>query len=129
MAMADRWENVDKSRRGIEHYSVHRLVNGEGGMQALREAFPEAKADEMNVVLFSTSGVHGTYNTIEDAERFLRGENPEGFAEVTFVIVQPRRVSLFYGVCDPANQDDIDFLKRLRASSHAALAIVGDTEA
>jgi hypothetical protein len=119
------WQNVDKSRSGVEHYSVHRLAGGEGGMEALREQFPDAQADDLNVVLFSTSGVHGTCNTIEEAEEFLRGADPEGYADVTFVIVQPRRVSMFYGECEPKNQDDIDFLKRLRASSWAALAKIG----
>lgn len=38
---------------------------------ALRGMFPDAKADDMNFVLFSTSGVHGTYNTIEEAEKHL----------------------------------------------------------
>lgn len=119
------WENIDKSRPDSGHYSVMRKIHGVGGMTALRNMFKNADADEMNFVLFSTSGVHGTYNTIEDAERYLKGQNDEGYAEVTFVIVHPRLVSLRYGVCNPKNQDDVEFLKKLRDSSHKAAAGIG----
>ena len=120
------WENLDKSRPDSAHYSVMRLVRGEGGMAALRGMFPDAKANELNFVLFSTSGVHGTYNAIEEAEKAINGEDPEThFNEVTFVIVHPRLVAMRYGVCNPETPDDIDFLKRLRASSHEAVAGIG----
>jgi hypothetical protein len=119
------WENLDKSRPDSAHYSVMRLVRGEGGMAALRGMFPDAKANELNFVLFSTSGVHGTYNAIEEAELFLKGEDAEGYSEVTFVVVHPRLVAMRYGVCNPKTQDDIDYLKRLRASSQEAVATIG----
>lgn len=119
------WENLDKTRPDSAHYSVMRKQTGVEGMDALRGMFPDAEANDMNFVLFSTSGVHGTYNTIEAAERHLNGEDAEGFSEVTFVIAHPRLVAMRYGVCNPANQDDIDYLKRLRDSSHKAVAGIG----
>ena len=119
------WENLDKTRPDSAPYSVMRKQSGVEGMDALRGMFPDAKADEMNFVLFSTSGVHGTYNTIEEAERFLSGEDAEGYSEVTFAIVHPRLVAMRYGVCNPASQDDIDYLKQLRASSQEAVAGIG----
>jgi len=119
------WENLDKTRPDSAHYSVMRKQPGVDGMDALREMFPGAKANELNFVLFSTSGVHGTYNTIEEAEKFLNGEDKEGFSEVTFVIVHPRLVAMRYGVCNPENQDDINYLKQLRASSHKAVSEIG----
>lgn len=82
----------------------------------------------MNLVLFSTSGVHGTYNTIEEAETVINGTakpEDEQITEITFLIVHPRLVALRYGVCNPKNQKDIDYLKKLRASSHAVLAKIG----
>lgn len=119
------WENTDKTRQDSAHYSILRNASGLDGMDALREFFPEGKADEMNAVLFSTSGVHGTYNTIENAEAYVKATSDDTYNEVTFLIVQPRIVALRYGVCNPETQDDIDFLKRLRASSHAALTKIG----
>lgn len=114
------WENIDKTRQDSAHYSVMRQSPGVKGMDALREMFPEARCNEMNFVLFSTSGIHGTYNTIEDAEAFLA--TGEGFGEVTFLIVHPRIVALRYGVCDPESMEDIFYLKRLRSSSIDAVS-------
>lgn len=120
------WINVDKTRPNSAHYSIMALENPvDGGMDALRGMFPDGKADELNAVLFSTSGVHGTYNTIEEAEDFLNGRDLDGIPGVTFVVVHPRLVALRYGVCNPQSQNDIDFLKQLRASSHAELAKIG----
>lgn len=97
-------------------------------MDALRDMFPESVANEMNFVLFSTSGVHGSYEPIEDAENVLRNgpqDDEEGVPAITFLIVQPRIVGMRYGVCEPQNMDDIDFLKRLRASSKEAVCRIG----
>ena len=123
------WQNIDETRTDSAHYSVMRKLPHENGMDALRAMFPDGKANDLNFVLFSTSGVHGTYNTIEEAERFLIGKDADGVAdgveEVTFLIVHPRLVALRYSVCYPANESDIDYLKRLRASSHAVVAQIG----
>lgn len=119
------WRNLDKARPDSAHYSVMALAEPHTGMAALRAMFPEAKADEMNAVLFSTSGVHGTCCTIEEVEEDMARPERDGPRDVTFVIVHPRLVAMRYGVCEPETDDDIDFLKRLRASSHAALANVG----
>ncbi len=119
------WENLDKKRADSVHYSVLRVRPDADEMAALREMFPEGKADDLNFVLFSTSGVHGTYCLIEAVEQRMTGLDPEGPSDVTFVVVHPRLVAMRYGVCKPANQDDIDFLKRLRASSHEVVASIG----
>jgi len=94
-------------------------------MQALREMFPDAVANDLNFVLFSTSGVHGTYCLIEAVEDRITGRDDEAPSDVTFLVVQPRIVALRYGVCRPSTQGDIEFLKRLRASSHSAVASIG----
>jgi hypothetical protein len=119
------WENLDPTKRDSAHYSVMRKASAHSGMEALRAMFPEGNADDLNMVLFSTSGVHGTYNTIEEAEAHLQSPGDESFAEVTFLVLHPRLVALRYGVCTPNTQADIEYLKRLRATSHAELAKVG----
>ena len=120
------WKNIDRARRDSAHYSVMSLLTPHSGMEALRGMFPEGRADEMNFVLFSTSGVHGTYNTIEESEYYLNGkDDEEGFGEVTFTVVHPRLVALRYGVCNPKNQEDIDYLKKLRGSSHKIISKIG----
>ncbi len=119
------WRNLDPKRPDSAHYSILTLQEPGAGMRALRTMFPEAKADDMNAVLFSTSGVHGTYCTIEAVEEDMARTEREGPRDVTFLVVHSRLVALRYGNCRPETADDIDFLKRLRASSHAALAEVG----
>lgn len=123
------WENIDKSNPDGSHYSIMRKQQGVDGLAALRDMFPDAVANKMNLALFSTSGVHGTYNTIEEAEATINGiaEEDNQCTEVTFLVVHPRLVALRYGVCSPQNADDIDYLKRLRASSHEQLVNIGMT--
>ena len=115
------------------HYNIYGCRD-ENGMAALREFFPDGQANAMNVALFSTSGVHGMYTTIEEAEAaMLRGHKDEDGEDtvpsVTFLIVQPRIVCNRYGNCLPKTADDIAFLKTLRASSWKALLTIGASEA
>lgn len=120
------------------HYNVFSAARGvDLDVGTLRRFFPDGEADEMNFVLFSTSGVHGTYRTIEDAEARIPlwregkpdPEDPDGEApsqpDVTFLLVHPRIVCLRYGNVLVSSQEDIDFLKKLRASSWAAVQKIG----
>jgi len=122
------WETLNG--KSFAHYSVMSLIDrNNGGMEAIRALFPEGQADELNFILFSTSGVHGTYNNIEDAEHYLNGDKDEDGDEycqgVTFLIVHPRLVALRYGVCEPQNKYDIEYLKKLRESSHEIIRKIG----
>lgn len=113
------WKNNRPGRDDNPYYSVLALEGD--GMAALRELFPEGEANELNAVLFSTSGVHGFYTTIEEVQ--AGGE--EAPADVTFVVLQPRIVCMRYGSCQPKTPEDFAFLMKLRASSWLALASVG----
>ena len=121
------WKHV--AGTGSAHYSVLTTERGIDGLVALREMFEGVKANEMNFVLFSTSGVHGTYNTIEEAEKAINGEREANGDEccqsVTFLVVHPRLVSLRYGECMPRTSDDITFLKELRKNSLAVVGKIG----
>ncbi len=63
---ADSGEFKSIHRKSGAHYNTYSFDS----MAALREFFPNG-ADPMNFVLFSTSGVHGTYATIEEIEASL----------------------------------------------------------
>ena len=106
------------------HYNIF-SVREENGMAALRSLFPDGEADEMNFCLFSTSGIHGMYTTIEEAAAHLDKPSEDTSGAVTFLIVQPRIVCMRYGNCEPQNSDDISFLKKLRASSWKAATKIG----
>lgn len=127
------WESVhDKDGGHYNNFGCH----DKDGMDALRKFFPEGKASAMNLCLFSTSGVHGTYNTIEESEQAVNelepGEDCKEMEdgeylsrEVTFLIVQPRICTVRHGNCNPQNTDDIAFLKQLRQSSWDEAAKIG----
>lgn len=95
------------------------------GMAALREWFPNGEATENRFVMFSTSGVHGSYQTIEDAEMELLNPTEEGDTKVTFLIVEHRIVCLRYGNAVIESPEDVAFLIRLRESSRKAFGAIG----
>lgn len=102
-------------------YPVHYSIDPEpiSTLAHLQAIFPEPVADEMNFVLFSTSGVHGSYCTIEDLER-----DPEDGNEVTVLVVHPRTVTLRYGAV-PVTPESAPYLKALRQSSWDVVARIG----
>lgn len=117
------WANSNPNKTESIYYSVLRLTGD--GMEALRQLFPDGEANDLNAVLFSTSGVHGTYCLIEAVEEDMLRAEREGPRDVTFCVVQPRIVCMRYGCAEPRTTDDIAFLKKLRASSLRALATIG----
>lgn len=97
-------------------YDVDKL-DKETGLEDLRKMFPEAKTDLLNFCMFSTSGTHGSYTTIEEIEEIIDKDGPQ---TLTVLVVQPRTVRMLYGDIWVA-ADDIEFLKALRASSKASV--------
>jgi hypothetical protein len=121
--MSDKWKNMDPRKAGRDYYSVLSLVGD--GMEALRELFPDGEANDLNAVLFSVSGIHGTYCLIEAVEEDMQRTEREGPREVTFCVIHPRIVCMRCGNVEPRTADDIAFLKKLRDSSTKALASIG----
>ena len=137
---SDLWESVH--HKDGAHYNIFAVRQDgqrerpEVGMAGLRAMFPDGEANDMNFVLFSTSGVHGSYITIEDIEACIAkyGDEPE-FSDddypddycgrsLTFLIVQPRIVCMRYGNAR-VTAADIPYLKKLRASSIEAVGKIG----
>ena len=117
------------------HYNLFHIT---GGILSLRCFFESGEANEMNFVLFSTSGVHGSYTTIEEIEASLEkygdkeppeGEEPDDWTgnELTVLIVQPRICCLRYGNIKVI-LEDIPYLKKLRSSSWNAAQKIGATD-
>lgn len=121
------------------HYNIYATHTPRSAMAMLRQWFPKGdEPDEMNLVFFSTSGVHGSYATIEEIEESARKygfdlpadddeDHPDDRydLEVTFLLVQPRIVGMTYGNVVVRSFDDIEYLKRLRAASWKAAAKIG----
>lgn len=105
------------------HYSIEGIRTD--GMDYLLNFFnSDDIPDHLNLVFFSTEGIHGSATTIEDVENRIRN-NTEGSRDITFLILQPARVSVKYGVCTPVTMDHIHFLKRIRAASHEHISKIG----
>lgn len=110
------------------HYTMTRVADNEA-WTTLRAYFPDGRADEMNVCLFSTSGVHGTYATIEEIEKRLKRKRAaKAGYPLTFLVLQPRRVVVEYGNVSVTTLEEVEWLKQLRASSWAAFATIGQAE-
>lgn len=132
-------DTIFKSVSGKDggHYNSFYIKNGKG-MEALRLFFPDGEANEFNLALFSTSGVHGTYTTIEEIEAGLKrygddADFPEGWPDdyhgktLTVLIVQPRICTMRHGTAEVALAD-IAFLKKLRESSRKEFCKIGQSE-
>ena len=119
------WESVLKKQGA--HYNIYSCKD-EDGMEGLRDFFPDGTANDLNFCLFSTSGVHGMYTTIEEAEKELESVVQEYPPQVTFLIVQPRIVCTRFGNCQPKDAEDIKFLKKLRDTSQVAIQSIGYEE-
>ena len=118
------WVNSKNTSDTTIHYSVWRGQNEPISVTDLLMLFDNGEPDEMNFVLFSTSGVHGTYCTIEQAEEYRRnGELDESY--VTFLVVRPRTVVLMYGNVALKADDDFDVLKQLRDKSQQIVCQIG----
>lgn len=129
-ARTDLWESIH-GKSGA-HYNIFSLNDGRRGMEALRQLFPTGEADELNLCLFSTSGVHGSYSKIEDVEKTLRENLPQDHDdfcdELTVLVIQPRIVCLRYGNISGVTLEDVAWLKRLRESSAEQFSKIGRKE-
>jgi hypothetical protein len=112
------------SGSGDPYANVFQIYDNVDSMDALRAVFPDGEANPEDWVLFSTSGTHGTYATIEDVEAEVN-ENGFSFDGLTFIIIHPRSICMKYGRAYPETSDDFAFLKRLRESSIKAVSEIG----
>lgn len=124
------------------HYNIFELKDEATGLDLFKQSFPNPSEDisEMNFVLFSTSGVHGSYVSIEEIEAGLAkyGDDPEFPEDVdwpegwegnrlTILLVQPRIVGMTYGNVK-VKLEDIPYLKALREASWKAVQEIGAYE-
>jgi hypothetical protein len=91
-------------------YEVVKLTDG---MDVLRSLFPDGEANALNFVMFSTSGTHGSYLSIEEGVASLETDEP---SKLTVLIIQPRVVRMLYGEV-AITADDMPFLLKVRESS------------
>ena len=87
------------------HYQIMEITS----MEEVREIFPEPQANALNWLLCSTSGVHGSYATLDELdhpELDFDGEDLANFEpRITVLIIQPRLVCLHYGDIEVTPED------------------------
>ena len=107
------------------HYNIFEIEDDEA-MGMIASHFPDGP-NEMNLIFFSTSGVHGSYTSIEEAELFIGCDDEDEDAEkyVTFVIFQPRVMCLKYGNVRIESTEQAQYLKDLREKSWKEAALIG----
>jgi len=106
----------------MDYYSVSEIET----LDELKKYFPNGEANELNFVLFSTSGVHGFYTTIEDIEKEEDDEVDSDCDNhrITILYIQPRTVRVMYGHIE-VTKDDLEYLKKLRKTSLDAISNIG----
>ncbi len=110
------------------HYEVFDSIKT---IEDIKIIFPKGEADDINLFIASTSGVHGTYRTLDDIQRYHTDpikyrldegiESEEYFPELTVLVIHPRLVCLRYGNIE-VNPDDIPYLRKLINSSIKEMA-------
>ena len=112
------------------HYSVCSLDD----IDDLKRIFPEGKCNTLNWFYLSTSGVHGSYTTLDDIEKgwdIVKKEGwdeevddwPEGYCgrDITVGVLMPRMAKVIYGNIELETRDDIRWLRELLNSSIEAI--------
>jgi len=106
----------------------------ENGWERIHELFgtiyEDPTPDELNFVLFSVSGVCGSYMTIEDIDEEINKHSKgidilEPLSDLTFLIIQPRLYRVQYGNLPIRSRCDLDWLKKLREKSKQAMCTIG----
>lgn len=100
----------------MKHYSISEIKS----IDDLRTMFPDGEANYLNFVLFSTSGIHGSYLTLED----IQDEPDDEEHRLTVLVIRPRIVETIYGTI-VIDKTDIPWLMKLRASSLKAVSTIG----
>ena len=121
------------------HYNIYAFNSPEDATALLHQYFDNRPCCELNFVLFSTSGVHGSYLTLDDIAKGVvkHGDAPD-FGDddwpndyhgdtVTVLLVQPRIVCMRYGNAR-VRASDVGFFKRIQAESWNAVVMIGAPE-
>ena len=117
------WELTQPSNGSYSSYAFRGYKTL--AIESIKSIFPDGECNRDNIILFSTSGVHGSYLTIEDAEK---NTDQEDDGSVTFLIIKPRVLVFQYGNVYPETPEDFAFLKKLRASAKEVIAEIGEPE-
>jgi len=115
---------AEEAKATIQMWPHYKNFENLKTIEDIKKHFPDGKCNEMNLFMASTSGVHGSYTTLDDIQKcYDKGCNCEeydGFEghdfTLTVMIFHPRLVCIKYGNIEVAEKD-IPYLRGLVASS------------
>jgi hypothetical protein len=121
----DHTDETAPSRNGgdkVSHYRNREVRTIDEFFNYLRhDPADDPSADEMNWVFLSTSGVHGSYATLDDVTSDPDYLDEDGTMSITVLIVRPRLVSMVYGTV-AITDAHVPILRRLVEETIAAVA-------
>ena len=98
------------------HYSINKIAT----LADLLACFPTGEADDLNFVMFGTSGIHGFYGSIAEVES---GADDA----ITVLVIQPRIVAMRYGHIK-VGKEDAPALRKLAESTAKVLRQYADDQ-
>lgn len=127
------WKSIHGKEGG--HYNCFKSKQDPCTVEALKYIWDDpSKVNNLNFILFGTSGIHGSYGSVKELREsfdkygIIDGdgsedfEYPEGYSDtITFVIIQPRLVTMRYGNVRITSNDDLVYLEALRDNSAEAV--------
>lgn len=113
-------EHKSRDCKSCGHYSIFALET----LDDVKRIFPDGKCNTLNWFYASTSGVHGSYRTLDDLEREwdnVDEESGKPYRDITVQILMPRMVTVMYGSVEIKNKEGIQWLRNLVQSSLEAI--------
>ena len=99
------------------HYHVFDALKT---IEDLKTIFPDGKADDLNWVFLSTSGIHGSYITLDDLEKdsdCAECIDDEGNTHITILVLHPRMCCIKFGEMKINLKNDSQYLRGLVKST------------
>jgi hypothetical protein len=99
------------------HYHV---FEGIKKISDLKTIFPEGKADDLNWAFLSTSGIHGSYISLDDLEKdpdCAECVDEEGNCTITVLVLHPRMCCIKFGEMKFNLKEDSAYLRGLVKST------------
>lgn len=137
------FENAeDEFRKSVHsktggHYNTYALKDESRGVEFLKSYFDDGEGcNDMNMVFLATSGIHGSYITLDDVQEWLEahpgasfeswdggeGGEEESWPTVTFLLVQPRIVGMTYGNAVVRTLEEVAWLRWLAHTTVGGVA-------
>ncbi len=107
------------------HYSINGATADDrmATVDDLRMMFLEncAGVDELNYMLLSTSGIHGSYSNLDGVTPANEPQTEDSVNDVTFLIIRPRLVQLVFGNVVVRTREELEWLRRCVTASLQAI--------